>query len=482
MNEAFEHYSSDRSRAREPASGAHHGLAGGAPCGDLVRVGLRLGAGRLRDLSVEAEGCASARAAAAATGELLDGASLAEAGLLDVERVAAELGGLGPLGRHGAELAVDAAHRALGAAALSGEPLLEPDPGRERVLVAISGGVDSAVAAQRERARGAEVYAVTLELWSDPANDGERSCCSPQAVRLARSVAHAIGIPHLTVDLRERFRGGVVEPFLAGHAAGRTPNPCIRCNGEVRLEPMIEIAERLGAACLVTGHYARLATDRDGPLLAAAADESKDQTYMLAALPPRLLAKIRFPLGGLRKSEVRDLAAAASIPVADRAESQDLCFLAGEGKRGFLRRHGGIREREGEIVDRVGRRVGRHRGHHDFTVGQRRGLGVAAAEPLYVLATDARSNRVVVGTAAELECSTVAVEGAVLHRDASRVDAVRLRYRSRPIGCALGSGGDGAVQVELEQPTRRPAPGQTAVFLDGDLIIGHGTIASSGGA
>ena len=261
----------------------------------------------------------------------------------------------------------------------------------------MSGGVDSAAAALLEREAGAEVVAVTLELWSDPANDGAASCCSPYAVRLARATAHQIGIPHLTLDLRDRFRAGVVEPFIAGYAAGRTPNPCVACNGEVRLEPMIELAGRLGASGLATGHYAKVVDDGEGPLLSAARDDAKDQTYMLAALPSALLGRMRFPLGALTKPEVRALTAAAELEVAGRPESQDLCFLAGEGKRGFLARHGGLGARRGEIVDSAGRLLGHHEGHHLFTVGQRRGLGLSSPEPLFVLATEAAANRVVVG-------------------------------------------------------------------------------------
>jgi tRNA-uridine 2-sulfurtransferase len=481
MNEAIEHYSRDRSHLGEPLPDAFVGAAGGTACGDVVTISFGLERGRLVDVRAGAEGCAAARAAAAAAAELLDAAALADAALLNAAAVDAELGGLSPLGRHAAELAADALHRALGAAALSGRPLLEPPASGEpeRVLVAMSGGVDSAVAVHRERERGAEVFAVTLELWSDPANDGEQSCCSPQAVRLARSVAHAIGVPHLTVDLRERFRAGVVEPFLAGYAAGSTPNPCVRCNGRVRLEPMIAIAERLGATGLATGHYARVVDDGAGPLLAPAADPAKDQGYMLAALPTELLARMRFPLAGLRKPEVREIAARAGLPVASRPESQDLCFLAGEGKRRFLARHGGLGERRGEIVDSAGRVLGEHPGHHNFTVGQRKGLGLGAPEPLYVLATDAERNRVVVGTAAELERSTVEVDDVVLHRPPARVDAVKLRYRSPALPCRLSGDGNGAgpVRVELERPVRRPAPGQAAVFLADEAIVGHGVIA-----
>jgi len=482
---AFEAYLDDSSRRGEPLTGSARGSAGGAACGDLIAISLRLDEGRAADVRFEASGCAAARAAAAATAELLDGAGLREAGLLDAAAIAAELGGLSAVGAHAADLAAEAAHRALGAAVASAEGgiLAPPGDGRERVLVAVSGGVDSAVAALREREAGADVFAVTLELWSDPANDGERSCCSADAVRVARSVAQAQGIPHLTVDLRDRFRAGVVEPFLAGYAAGETPNPCIRCNGRIRIEPMVRIAEQLGATGLATGHYARTRDDGSGALLTAAADPGKDQTYMLAGLPPAVLARLRFPLGGLTKPEVRAIAAAAGLAVADKAESQDLCFLAGVGKAGFLARHGGLDDREGEVVDTAGNVVGRHSGHHRFTVGQRRGLGIAAPEPLYVLATDATTNRVVVGGEADLDTRRVRIRDATLHRPGARVGAVKLRYRSRPLACRIGGpeapgpGRHDRLDLELEAPARGPAPGQTAVLCDGDLVVGHGTIA-----
>jgi len=482
---AFGAYLDDSSRRGEPLTGSACGSAGGAACGDLIAISLRLNEGRAADVRFEASGCAAARAAAAATAELLDGAGLREAGLLDAAAIAAELGGLSAVGAHAADLAAEAAHRALGAAVASteGAILAPPGDGRERVLVAVSGGVDSAVAALREREAGADVFAVTLELWSDPANDGERSCCSADAVRAARSVAQAQGIPHLTVDLRDRFRAGVVEPFLAGYAAGETPNPCIRCNGRIRIEPMVRIAEQLGATGLATGHYARTRDDGSGALLTAAADPGKDQTYMLAGLPPAVLARLRFPLGGLTKPEVRAIAAAAGLAVADKAESQDLCFLAGVGKAGFLARHGGLDDREGEVVDMAGNVVGRHPGHHRFTVGQRRGLGIAAPEPLYVLGTDAATNRVVVGGEADLDTRRVRIRDATLHRPGARVGAVKLRYRSRPLACRIGGpeapgpGRHDRLDLELEAPARGPAPGQTAVLCDGDLVVGHGTIA-----
>lgn len=482
---ALEAYLDDDSRVGPPAAGSARGTAGGAACGDQVTISLRLDEGRAVDVRCDASGCAAARAAVAATAEILDGASLREAGLLDAARIAAELGGLSAVGAHAADLAAEAAHRALGAAVAGAEGtiLAPPGDGRDRVLVAVSGGVDSAVAALCESEAGAEVFAVTLELWSDPANDGERSCCSADAVRTARAVAQGLGIPHLTFDLRDPFRAGVVEPFLAGYAAGDTPNPCVRCNGRVRIEPMVRLAEHLGADGLATGHYARTRDDGSGSLLTAAADPAKDQTYMLAGLDPEVLSRLRFPLGGLTKPEVRRVAARAGLPVAAKAESQDLCFLAGVGKAGFLARHGGLDDREGEIVDSAGTVLGTHRGHHRFTVGQRRGIGIAAPEPLYVLATDAAANRVVVGREAELDTRRVRIRDAILHRPAARVGAVKLRYRSRPLACRIGGpeapgpGRHDRLVLELEPPARGPAPGQTAVLCDGDLVVGHGTIA-----
>ena len=314
----------------------------------------------------------------------------------------------------------------------------------------MSGGVDSAVAALLA-ARGRTV-AVTLELWADEANDAEASCCSAHAVRVARSLAHGMGMPHFTLDLRSEFRAGVVEPWLAGHAAGETPNPCVGCNGHVRLDAMLEFADALGCAALATGHYARVSEDG---LLRCAADPAKDQAYMLCALSPATLARMRFPLGELTKPEVRALAAEADLPVASKADSQDLCFLAGTGRAAFLARHGGARERPGEIVDRGGRVLGRHRGHHGFTVGQRKGIGVAAPEPLYVLATDARTNRVTVGARAELATREVAVRGAMLHRPGEEVDSVRLRYRSQAAAVHGGGGGEGAADAPPRRAVRR---------------------------
>jgi tRNA-uridine 2-sulfurtransferase len=457
----------------------HAGAAGGAACGDLVRVAVRVVGEDVVAAGFDAEGCGAARAAGSAVVELVEGRPFLEAARLTPDDVAAALGGLVPPKRHAAELAADALHRALGAAAKDAAeapgPRLAPNP--RRTLVAMSGGVDSAAAAQLALDAGDEVVAVTLELWSDPATDGERSCCSPQAVTGARALAHRMGIPHVTLDLRERFRAEVVDRFLDGYAAGVTPNPCVRCNGEVRFDAMLDLAERLGAARLATGHYARVARDADGPLIRAAVDRRKDQSYMLARLDPRLLDRLSFPLGGLTKDAVREFARDAGLPVADKRESQDLCFVAGLGGRAFLRRHGGPRlRRPGEIVDRDGRVLGRHEGQHEFTVGQRRGLGVASPEPLYVIEKDASTNRVVVGSKQQLATTTVRLKDARLHRPADQVSHARLRYHAEPIACSATAPGGDEVRLELERPAHAVAPGQLACLMRDDCVVGEGTI------
>jgi tRNA-specific 2-thiouridylase len=499
--DVFEHYLRDTSRRGPAPDDAFTGAAGGAACGDLSRISFLVEDGRLTSVSFDAEGCGAMIAATAAVAEAIDGTAVLEAARLSIDAVEALLGGLTPAKRHAAQLASDALHRGLTSVAASSLPLtpartagematapaadgrrFPPTPTPDRVAVAMSGGVDSAVAALLERERGAEVIAVTVKLWADPETDGTKACCSPEAVIGARELAHSLGMPHFTLDLEQDFRRRVVDRFVSGYAEGKTPNPCILCNGEVRLAAMIDLGERLGASRLLTGHYARIVEDEDGLLLAAGADPAKDQSYMLAALPPELLGRLGFPLTELTKPEVRAIAERHGLAVARKAESQDLCFLAGQGKRGFLRRHGGLEDDEGAVLDSSGRAVGRHPGHHNFTVGQRRGTGVSLNRPAYVLATDAVANTVTVGTREELVTHHVHVRDAVLHREGARVDAVRLRYRSRPLPASIGSADPGrheALEVELGEEFAGASPGQTAVLLEGETIVGHGTIASA---
>ena len=474
---AFEHHlTSPQGRGWRPAEAFSVEVGGGACC-DTVRISLTTDGQRVTGAGFDAQGCGAATAAGSAAVTLIDGHTLLEAARIGPPDIAEELGGLSPGKLHAAEVAGDALARALGAAARGRGALPAPDPATgPRTLVAMSGGVDSAVAAWLHAQRG-DTAAVTLELWGDPENDAQRSCCSASAVSQARAVAHRMGLPHFTIDLRPEFRAGVVEPFIEGYARGETPNPCVGCNGHVRLDAMIELADRLGCAHLATGHYARV---QDG-LLRSAADPAKDQTYMLSALSTRSLARMCFPLGELTKPEVRQIAADAGLPVAAKPDSQDLCFLAGTSRARFLERHSGFTRRPGQVVDRRGNVLAIHDGHELFTVGQRRGTGVAAGDAQYVIEKDAATNRVVVGPREALLTREVAVRGARLHAPASRVDRVRLRYRSRPLPARVRedapAGRHRALTLELEEPMSGAAPGQLACLMEGELVVGWALIA-----
>jgi tRNA-specific 2-thiouridylase len=482
---AFEHHlTSPQGHERLPAGGIPVTVDGGACC-DRMRFSVSIDGEAVADAGFEASGCGAATAAGSATVTLVRGRALLEAARIGALEIAAELGGLSPGKLHAAELAADALARALGQAVREHGALVPGAGGR--TLVAMSGGVDSAVAAL-QCVQGGAAVAVTLELWADAENDAERSCCSASAVAQARRLAHSMGIAHFTLDLRREFRAGVVDPFIAGYADGETPNPCVGCNGHVRLDAMLALADRLGCEELATGHYARIAEQDhpDGPLLRLATDAAKDQTYMLAALAPSSLARMRFPLGELTKPEVRAIAADAGLPVASKVDSQDLCFLAGTDRGRFLALHGGLAERPGDVVDERGRVLARHRGQHAFTVGQRRGLGVpthtANGAPLYVLDKDARSNRVVVGPHESLRITHVDVRAARLRRAGARVDRVKLRYRSRPVPARirgdLDAGRHRSLTIDLGEPVYGVAPGQLACLIDGDLVVGWGTISS----
>jgi len=474
---AFEHHLTSPQGHRRELAGAVTAEVGGFQCCDRIRFSLAVDGDRVTDAAFDAKGCGAATAAGSAAVSLVRGRPILEAGRLGTREIAEELGGLSAPKLHAAELASDALARALGEAVRSRAELQKRSGGR--TLVAMSGGVDSAVAALLS-SRARETVAVTLELWSDPENDGERSCCSASAVAQARKLAHSMDLPHFTIDLRKEFEAGVVGPFIAGYGAGETPNPCVGCNGHVRLDAMLDLARRLGCEALATGHYARVLDEPDGPLLRAASDPAKDQTYMLAALSPQSLARMRFPLGELTKPRVREIAADAGLSVAHKLDSQDLCFLAGTDRPRFLARHGGLGDRPGDVVDSHGQLLAGHSGQHRFTVGQRRGIGVTGGEPLYVLDKDANTNRVVVGPRSALSTTRVHVRAARLHRPGARVDLVKLRYRSKPLRArladALPAGRHRRLSIDLAEPASAVAPGQLACLMDGDLIVGWGTI------
>ena len=397
---------------------------------------------------------------------VVDGDRIVEADAPGLSRPLAGLTLLEAAAVPGETLAADALANAL--AQVFGA---EPDP--DRVAVAMSGGVDSAVALLRA---GPNAIGVTLRLWLDPAGpDSERACCSPEAVIDARETCHGLGLPHVTLDLREGFRRAVVDPFVASYACGETPNPCGRCNGEFRFTELLNFTDRAGAAALWTGHYARIVERDARRLLARAADPDKDQSYMLAPLDPARLERVGFPLGEQTKAETRNEAAAAGLGVAERRESQEACFLAGGDYRAFLERQG-LEQAEGSIVDEDGTELGRHEGVWRYTPGQRRGIGVAAAEPLYALRSDAATNTLVVGPRGSLACSAVEVRGA-LYAPAGDVEA-KLRYRSPALPARVTETATGFT-LELAEPAYGVAPGQIAVLYDDDAVVGCGVVSSA---
>ena len=369
----------------------------------------------------------------------------------------------------GETLAVDALANALG-------PVFRAPPATGRVAVAMSGGVDSAVALLRA---GPDAIGVTLRLWTDPAGPrSDRVCCSPEAVLAARETCHSLGLPHVTLDLREQFRRAVVEPFVRGYGRGETPNPCTRCNGGFRFAELLAFSRRAGAKRLATGHYARIVQHRGRLLLARGVDPAKDQSYMLARLDPSKLELVWFPLGDQVKTETRAEAAHAGLSAAFRTESQEACFLAGDDYRAFLERRG-LRQQAGPIVDEQGRELGSHDGYWRYTPGQRRGLGVAAGRPLYAQRTSAATNTVVVGPRESLARTRVSATGR-LYVPVARVEA-KVRYRSPALGATVEPTARG-FRLELDEPAYGVAAGQTAVLYEGDVVVGAGLVSSSGSA
>jgi tRNA-specific 2-thiouridylase len=323
------------------------------------------------------------------------------------------------------------------------------------------------------RDAGHEPVGVTLRLWTDPAGkNSERVCCSPASVVAAREACQALGFPHITLDLREPFRKAVVDPFVRGYARGETPNPCVRCNGGFRFGALLSFAKRIGASRLATGHYARIVEHRGRLLLARGVDPEKDQSYMLARLDLRMLPRLWFPLGEQGKDETRAEARAAGLAAATRPESQEACFLAGGDYRDFLARHG-LAAEDGPVLDEQGTELGRHAGFWRFTPGQRKGLGVAAGEPLYALRSEPGTNAVVVGPRAALATDEVTVRGR-LHVELERAE-VKLRYRSPAVGASVACT-DRGFRLRLDRPAYGVAPGQAAVLYDRDAVVGAGTI------
>jgi tRNA-uridine 2-sulfurtransferase len=342
----------------------------------------------------------------------------------------------------------------------------------------MSGGVDSSVAAARLLQQGYDVVGVTLHLWDYPDDGSVKSrCCAPEDIHDARRVADALGFPHYAFDRRELFQREVIEPFVDGYLSGETPSPCVRCNRGVKIKELVQLADRLDASRVATGHYAQL-LEKDGRVeLHRARDGSKDQSYFLHMLDQPTLARLCFPLGASDKAEVRAEALRLQLPGASKGESQELCFVPTGRYDSFVSERAPERLRPGPIVDEAGRVVGQHAGVHRFTVGQRRNLGVALGKPSYVVDIDPEQGRVELGPVERLMARSAEVSELSLAPDLELPLSaeVQVRYRGTPLAAHIQRSAGGA-RVEFQRPVQAVVPGQFAVFYDGTRVLGGGLI------
>lgn len=344
----------------------------------------------------------------------------------------------------------------------------------------MSGGVDSSVAAALLKEQGYEVVGMMMRLWSEPGKEESNRCCTPDSMAQARRVAAILDIPFYVIDAKDVFRETVVEYFLEGYARGETPNPCLICNRKIRWTFLLDHALALGAEYMATGHYARIRKAERGIQLLRAVDRSKDQSYVLHVLTQVKLKHALFPVGEYTKPEIRQIAEKHGLPTASRKDSQDLCFLAGEDYRSFLRRNAAEVLKPGEIVTRDGRSLGRHDGLANYTIGQRKGLGVASPVPLYVLGKNALDNTLIVGTQDELGSTELTARDVNWVSGEAPADPfraeVKIRYTAKEAEAWVMPVGEDQVKVRFDALQRDVTAGQAAVFYQGDLLLGGGLI------
>jgi tRNA-specific 2-thiouridylase len=352
---------------------------------------------------------------------------------------------------------------------------------KERVVIGMSGGVDSSVAALLLKEQGYEVIGITLKVWlGDCSDTGEHACCGPRAVEDGRSVAYQLGIPFYVIDHKESFEKNIIQYFVNEYSSGRTPNPCVVCNRKLKFGSLLDYAEKLGASKLATGHYAKVEREDDEYVLKKGADPKKDQSYFLYTLDQYKLSRILFPLGNFQKSQVRSLAESARLKVFDKMDSQEICFVPDGNYVNFLKKAVPDQFRSGPIKDIQGKVLGNHSGIQNYTIGQRKGLGVAFGRPTYVTRLDGKTNTVVVGEEKDLFSSEFYIRDAHWIGSSKPKEpvscTVKIRSMHEGAKAILHFLEKGGAHIHMIQPEKAVTPGQAAVFYEGDKVLGGGFI------
>lgn len=451
------------------------GEAGGA-CGDLVHIYLKVNDGLIEQASFLAKGCPAAIASATAVTQMVEGVNLLAAAKITGKEVQRWLKDLPPERLPCANLAALALARAIENYCSFKTFALRP--ATKRVIVGLSGGVDSSTTAYLLKNSGYDVVGTTVKVFASDAS-ANKSCCQPRDIDDARLVCAQLNIPHVIVDMRQQFKEAVIERFCHLYLEGKTPNPCVDCNRFLRFKHLMTFAFKLGASKLATGHYVRLIKDKGQIQVYRAYDKSKDQSYLFWSATQEVLKNYLTPLGELTKREVRQVAEELKLPVAHKQESQDICFIPEGNYRSFMQKYLDLKPKVGVIVNPKGEILGQHQGFYNYTIGQRKGLNLSHAAPLYVLELEPKENKVVVGSKEQLLKKTFTISNFnfIAGKAPERFKAeVMLRYNSPLYEVKVALLTSSKAVVTFKNPAGPVSPGQSAVFYDGDLLLGGGII------